>query len=404
MEKKMALTLANIKRLTPPVSGRAIIYDTRVPGFGVRLTEKGSKSLILYRKINDRAQIITLGKVGTLPVEKARKIAERMNGEIAEGVNPMDRRRKSREENTFGGFFIKYMEQHARPHKITWMDDEKYYRRFLNKWASRKLSTIRTEEIVSLHNKIGTENGRPLANRVLATASIIFSKAIEWGDLKTKNPADRVKKFREVSRDRFIQPSEIPRFFEALDETASPHLKDYVLLSLLTGARQGNVLAMRWEQLNIDDAVWTIPETKNGTSQRVPLHEVAIEILNRRREKFTGEWVFPGYRKSETGHYTEPGITWKKLMKSKGMGDLRLHDLRRSLGSYMAATGANISMIGKALNHKRISSTAIYARLNIDPVREAINTAMNAFFVAGDQKESAEIINLPSRRKINGSE
>lgn len=191
--------------------------------------------------------------------------------------------------------------------------------------------------------------------------------------------ANGIKKFKEKSRDRFIQADELPRFFKAVSEEQNETARDYILISLLTGTRQGNVLAMRWKQINFDRATWTIPETKTGDSHTVPLVTEAIKILQERRVDLN-PWVFPSNSKS--GHLEDPKKSWNRILERADIKDLRIHDLRRSLGSWQAATGANLSIIGKALAHKNISTTAIYARLNIDPVRDAMDKATQAMFEA----------------------
>ena len=94
-----------------------------------------------------------------------------------------------------------------------------------------------------------------------------------------------------------------------------------------------------------------------------------------------GEWVFPSYGK--TGHLVEPKKAWNRLLDRAEISDLRIHDLRRTLGSWQAATGASLPVIGKSLGHKNQATTAIYARLDLDPVRQAVNTATAAMLAAG---------------------
>ena len=149
------------------------------------------------------------------------------------------------------------------------------------------------------------------------------------------------------------------------------------MLSLLTGARRSNVLSMRWQDIDLEEAIWTILETKNGTSQMVPLGTEAIAILSERFQTKGSLWVFPSGT-SQSGHLEEPKSAWKRILKRADLTDLRLHDLRRTMGSYQAATGANSFIIGKSLNHKTVQATAIYARLNIDPVRESMKKATDA--------------------------
>jgi integrase len=213
----------------------------------------------------------------------------------------------------------------------------------------------------------------------------MFNRAIDWG-WENANPAHGIKKFKERSRDRFIQSDELPRFFAALGEETSIIVRDYILISLLTGARRSNVLSMRWDEINFDRITWTIPLTKNGESHTLPLVPAAIDVLKTRQKNNinSSPWVFPGTGAS--GHLVETKKPWKRILNKAGIKDLRIHDLRRSLGSWQAATGASLSIIGKTLAHKNISTTAIYARLNIDPVRESMNKATNAILSAAGVK------------------
>lgn len=151
-------------------------------------------------------------------------------------------------------------------------------------------------------------------------------------------------------------------------------VQDYVMLSLMFGARQANILAMRWDEINFDLNIWRIPKTKNGSSHTLPITEDIRPILQRRYENRTSEdWVFPS--DGRTGHLVEPKSAWKTLRNRAGLKDLRMHDLRRTLGSILALTNHGLPIIGKVLGHKSPVSTQIYARLADEPVREAMNTA-----------------------------
>jgi len=202
------------------------------------------------------------------------------------------------------------------------------------------------------------------------------------------NPAQRITQFKEVSRERFLQPDELKNFFQAVADEKNETIRDYILISLLTGARRSNVLSMQWGEISFERAEWRIPETKNGTSHTLPITTQAMQILKQRKELKDSNFVFSGTGKS--GHLVEPKKGWIRIKDRAGIKDLRLHDLRRSLGSWQAITGASLTIIGKTLAHMDVSTTAIYARLNNDPVREAMETATRAMMNAG--KQGAEII------------
>lgn len=392
-DKSFNFIKKTLDSLPLPAKGKRLyVYDTKVRGLELMVTEQGSKSFKVYRKLNDKPVRITLGKYPEMTVEEARNEAQKIISEMIKGKNPNDEKKKLRAETTFGELFSLYMERYSKHHKKTWKYDEKDVPRFLGHLFRKKISGITKQEIQSIHEKIGKENGLYQANRLLARIHIIYNKAIEWG-WEGINPAQGIKKFKEKSRDRFLHPDELPRFFESLDKETNDTIRDYIYVSLFTGVRRSNVLAMRWEDINVERKEWLVPETKNGEHLRVHLIDTVIGILNTRLKKHgKGEWVFEG--PGRTGHLMEPKAGWKRILERAGIKDLRLHDLRRTLGSWQAATGANSFMIGRSLGHKTTQSTAVYARLNLDPVRDSVEKATQAMLqsmrkVGDDEMESA---------------
>jgi integrase len=360
----------------PEVGKRFYFYDTKVRGLELMVTEQGTKSFKVYRKCNNKPVRVTLGKYPEMTVENARNEAQRVIAEMLKGKNPNEEKKNLRAETTFGNMFALFMERYSKPNKKTWQSDERDVPKFLQHWFKRKLSVIQKHEVQLIHEKIRQENGLYQANKLLERIQTIYNKAIEWG-WDGINPARGVKKFKEKSRDRFLHPDEMPRFFEALDTEENDAIREYVYISLLTGVRKSNILAMRWEDIHFERREWLIPETKNGESLRVHLIERVIELLKARADRYgQREWVFEGC--GATGHLVEPKSGWKRILKRAGIKDFRLHDLRRTFGSWQAATGANTFMIGQSLGHKSTQSTAVYARLNIDPVRESVEKATQA--------------------------
>ncbi len=191
-----------------------------------------------------------------------------------------------------------------------------------------------------------------------------------------------------LSRDRFLQPNELPRFFEAVANEPNEAARDFFMISLLTGARKANTLAMRWDEINFHSATWRIAITKNSEPQVVHLPKEAVAILAERKLHSQSSWVFPG--EGASGHLADPKKAWGRILAEAGIENLRIHDLRRTLGSYQAATGASGYIIGKSLGHKSQQSTAVYARLNLDPVRESVNKATEAMFSYEKMQDQGE--------------
>ena len=385
--KELRFTMSAIHRLPPAAASKDFYRDTDTQGLYLAVTAKGVKSFSYVRRIGTRVGRVTIGRFPAVTVEIARKEAARLGGAIAQGHNPAQDRRKARGETTVGELFALYLVGHAKPHKRSWQADQDQYDRYLADWKARKLSQVRRGDVAGLHTKIGRDNGLYAANRLLAMLSAMFNYAAGIG-YDGGNPAKGVKKFKEQSRDRFLHAGEIKGFFTALAAEIEPW-PDLFTLSLLTGARRANVLALKWADLELTRGLWKIPEaeSKNKEPLLCVLHPTAVEILQRRAKTNAAkdkpsEYVFPSW--GDAGHITETKTAWKRIITRAKIKDLRLHDLRRTLGSWQAATGASLSIIGRSLGHKNVATTAIYARLDLDPVRASVNTAGDMILAAAN--------------------
>jgi integrase len=374
-----------------PASGeqRRYVYDTQVRGLGLAVSPAGKKVFILCKKIDGRAERIAIGSYAEVSIGFARNKVQQLLGAIAEGENPADQKRRVRSEWTLGQLFQYWLTEYAQSETKSWAKDENLFKNHLHPWRLKRISEIRKSDVVTLHAKIGRTRGKYAANRTIELLCSIFNRAIdEWG-WDGKNPAAEITAFKEKKRDRFLEAGELPRFFLALREEENETVRDYILISLLCGARRSNVQAMRWGELHLERHIWRIPETKNGDAQDVYLPLPAQKILLTRLESANGcEWVFPG--RGKTGHLVEPKTAFKRILKRAGLTDVRLHDLRRTLGSWQAATGSTLPIIGKTLGHKSLAATQIYARLDLDPVRVAVDRATTAMLAAGQPAKLLE--------------
>jgi integrase len=408
--RKFHFTREKIDAIHAPTSGqRAYYYDLKVRGLALAISPAGKKTFVLYRKIAGRPERISIGPFSDLSIDQARGRAEQMNADIALGNNPAADRRSIRAEATLQELFDTYLERHAKVFKRSWeKHDLSTYNTHLVHWRLRKISSLRKVDIVTLHGSIGRTRGHYAANRTVELLSSLFNKAKEWG-WEGENPAEKVKAFPERKRERFMDGDELRACFKSLSVEPNETIRDYVLMSLLTGARRSNVQAMRWDEIAWNRAVWVIPaeKAKSNEPMSITLPASAVKLLQGRKATSQSEWVFPGDGK--TGHLVEPKTAWSRILSraretaqkewieanpektaedftkynSAFLADLRLHDLRRTLGSWQAATGASLPIIGKSLGHKSLAATQIYARLNLDPVRASVNKATDAMLLAG---------------------
>lgn len=395
---RFAFSKNRLDDLPVPENGRRYVYDTKTAGLALCTTAAGCKTFYFCRRINGPYQRLLIGRWPGLSVEQARREAARLTGQIAEGINPQDRKQAARGETTLGQLWEHFLAVHARPHKKprSCREDERLYGRHLAQWANRKLSAVHKTDVQRVHTAIG-RNTPYEANHVLALAHTLFEHARDLG-FEGPNPADGIRRFKETARERFLQADELPRFFKALRKEPSTKHRDFFLICLFTGARRGNVQAMRWADVNLDRGTWTIPDTKANKPQTVVLTAPAVVILRSREVEAAGaEWVFPGRR---DGRFLgEPGKVWKKVLARAGIQDLRIHDLRRTLGSWAAAGGVSLPIIGAALGHHDFSTTQIYARLSLDPVRGAIEATVQTMLAVGGQGRASAPALPPARHR-----
>lgn len=403
---KLKFTKTSLGAMIPPEAGKRVTaYDTDIPKLALRMTHAGTKTFYVVKRTGNEMVWLKLGVFPDMTVEQARSAAMTALSAFANNENPADVRRARKQELTFAELFKEYGERHGMK-KLSWRTDQSIYANHLQILAAQKLSTIKRETISRILSNL-EKNGLSGAtiNNVRALISSLYGRAIEWG-YATANPVTGIKTRTKVKRDRFLQADELPRFFQSLGEEANETLRDYILLALLTGARRANLLAMRWQEVNLAEAIWRIPVTKNGTPQNVTLSPEAVTILEARKAsaETDAKFVFPGIGMS--GHIEEPKKAVIRVMARAGIpygrnvpNGVTLHDLRRTLGSWQAKTGASLAIIGKSLNHKSQAATAIYARLDLDPVRESVERATSAMFTAAGLKPLAEVVSINKQKK-----
>lgn len=435
----------------PEAGKRATYHDTKIQGLQLRVSPTGIKTFSVYRRMKGgQPERVTLGRFPAMTVEQARKQATAINAEIEAGANPAAVRRAIREEPTFAEMLADMLANKRKRDgsPITERTKKDYLdtaRLHMVAIANSKLSHVTRSDVKSIHAKVSKKSARQ-ADKAVAIVSSVFNYAADHEHFTGTNPAGRIKKNAVVTRDRFAQAVELPHLFAAIAESS---LADFFLLSLLTGARRSNVQAMAWRDLDLDARIWRIGMTKNGTPQNVTLSPEAVAALvARKRTTGTSPFVFPG--EGKTGHLVEPKKAWAAILLRASLRrlldhleelgkltaeerqradkqiteapaaaskryraiadaleidpalydltDLRIHDLRRTLGSWQAKTGASMAIIGKSLNHKTHQATAIYARLDLDPVRQSVETATQAMLEAAGIKQPADVLELPKRR------
>lgn len=401
MANHIRFSETSIARIAAPTSGRATYRDKTHPGLELRVSTTGVKSwsTLHWLKGARRAGRETLGRWPNVSVKRASERARSYAGLVAERKNPGELRQALRREPSLGDVFELYFTDRKAAGKRRTSDMRAMWERWLGHmpdaprkphgrqrvkapqgvdWSARRPSEIQSEECAALHTRIVRAGYSITANRVLELLSAVFGFAVRRR-LTKENPAARIEPAPEVQRTRFLRTEELPAFFQALDATPQPWA-DLFRLALFVSYRRGALQAMRWQDIDLSAGMWHVPGeiSKNGEPTVIPLTTPALKVIARRREETVpSAFVFPS-AESKSGHIGGPKHQWARLLKRAGIADMRPHDLRRSLGSWLAMSGESLPMIGKALGHKDPQSTAIYARLQLHPVASAMERAAAA--------------------------
>jgi len=396
-ENKFKFTDERLRKILPADAGkRTFYYDEATSGLRLAVTDKGTKTFQFQAWSPEKQRPIgqTLGRWPAMPLQEARNKAIALLAAIRDGEDPELDKQQRRETLTMAELLEIYMREHSRPHKKSWRDDEGKIRLHLNPTFGKRLVTeITTEMVRSWHSGLCKIMTPAAANRHLALLKVVYNATLP----DIPNPCRIVKMYKEHSRDRFLQPDELGRFFQAVEAErteGSPDIADYVLLSLHTGARRSNVLAMQWKDIDFNLLQWRIPgeQSKNDSIMLVPLIGEVLELLNRRRQTTSSVFVFPGLGK--TGHLLEPRKGWLRILRRADLDGVRLHDLRRTMGSYQTIGGASTAIVGRTLGHKNPTSTLVYARMTLDPVREAMEKAVALMNQAAAMPVSEKVVNI----------
>lgn len=403
MKNSQRLSDKLVKELPAPDRGAKITYDSDVSGFGARVTKGGAKAYILNYRIAGRERRYTIGSATEWKATAARKFAADLKAKIRLGHDPLAELEEARNARTVADLCDRFEEDHLpRLRPAT----QKQYRQSIHGSVQRKgirdhfkhqkVEDLKHADVEDYHRKV-SRTAPTMANRDLSVLSRMLGLAVRWG-WRADNPVRGTERNQEVKRTRYLSHAEIRALTEALRDLPDQQAANVFRLMLLTGCRKGEALAARWDQIDLESGRWIKPgsTTKQKTEHRVPLSATAVALLEGINRE--GEFVFPG--QIEGQHRQEVKKQWENICTAAGLVDsdgnktVRMHDLRHTYASVLASAGLSLPIIGALLGHSQPATTARYAHLMDDPLRQATERA--AALVTG--AEPAEVIKIGSKK------
>ena len=370
-------TITRIEALTPRAGAQYVAWDAELKGFGVRVSPAGAKSFIVkYRLPSGRVRWKTIGRVGKIPLEKARKRAQDDIGIVARGLDPLREIDVAREAQSVAAVAEKFLSDYVEARRST--ATARLYRLAVDSYIAPRLGTIpigdlTTADAVSFHDAL---RATPvMANRALA----VLSKLVAWSMTAKYRPqgpniCHGIEKYEEVRRRRYLDDVEYGRLGRALRTAAiAPGPRTAITLLLLTGARPAEIASLQWEHVNLKAATLHLPTSKTG-AKTIYLSPAAVLAL-KRWPRFAGSpYVFPGTArdKAKPGAHLHPSTlahVWAELRIAAKLGDdVRLYDACRHSYASTAVSqhGLTLAQIGEQLGHSQPATTARYAHLHDD--------------------------------------
>jgi integrase len=375
---------------------RFFIWDQDMPGFGLRVLPSGAKHYVLKYRTgrggSARQRWVTIGRHGApWTPDLARREARRLLGCVADGIDPASERDEAKRNPTIGELAERFDAEHIIGKLKPRTADT--YRNLLRRFIVPKLGTHRTAEltradIARLHVEM---SGTPRqANMMLALIRKMLNLAEAWGfRADGSNPCRHVQKYPERRLERFLSEVELARLGTALAEAErkgraalslnqkarreikggeAPHTIAAIRLLALTGARLSEIMTLRWEHVDFERRALLLPDSKTGR-KTVHLNAPALELLANLPREDGNPFVIIGRVAGQ--HVTDLQHPWQRLRKSAALPGVRLHDLRHTFASIAVAGGYSLRVTGELLGHTQAATTARYAHLAADPVREA---------------------------------
>lgn len=395
-----------------PGEKELFIWDTDLEGFGLRVSPTGVMTYFVQYRMGGRGsqqRRVKIARHGRLPPDQARIEAGKILRKVAEGVDPsVERRGDQRRTPTVAELADRYIEQHVNLRNKASTAAE--FGRLVEKLIKPRLGRLavnavsRTDIATFHHDMRGTPRS---ANQALAVLSKMFGLAEVWGLRPDgSNPCRRIEKYKERKRERFMTEAEIAELGKVLAEAEGQELTSVlnaIRLLLLTGLRLGEAVALRWTDVDLQSGPLSIRDAKAGA--RTHMIGAAAAAFMAQMPKI-GEWVLPSTdpkkplpkstlehawgriretttvalwcTQSDSGISTMIAELEQQLQRAPtieecraaalkaeiqlpaGITDVRLHDLRHTVGTYAGQAGANAFIVRDLLGHKTLAIAGRY--------------------------------------------
>jgi len=361
-----------------PSDKAVYIWDSKLSGFGLKTLPSGRKTYLIQYRLGGRkgrTRRMTIGVYGTITAEQSRREAKTFLAQVGLGIDPMADKDKAKQAPTMNELLKKFLKEHveAKLNPRTGVEYETVIRLKVPPSLKRKfIHEISRRDISRLHQAMSDLPSR--ANKTVQVLSKFFNwcEENEYRD-DHANPCRHVKKYKEEARQRFLSQEEQQRLEQTLqraerEEIATIYTIEAIRMLMFTGARLREILDLKWEYINWEQGILSLPKSKTG-AKTIYLNPQAIGVLQRMIRQKDNSYVFCGLKQGQPIiNLQKP---WRRIRSMADLDDVRLHDLRHTFASVAVMKGLSLPIIGALLGHSKPQTTARYAHLAAEPLREA---------------------------------
>jgi integrase len=386
------LTDAAVARLKAVPGKRTEHFDIAEPGFALRVSgtlEKPIKTwTFLYRVKGEMSSAgkrlplhrLTIGPYPAYSLAEAREKAREARKLADRGIDPAKERlaeaaaaqRRAREVRTVASavdeFMRRYMKEGKRPHAPRYIAEtaRNFRNHVLDRWGERDIKSITRRDVIELLDAIA-DAGKPVAaNRVRAALSKLFNWSIQRSLLEANPVLLTERPGQEMACDRILADDEINPIWAAGEELGYPFGR-FFQMDLATGQRRNEIANMRWQDIDEDARLWTLPaavtKAKRAPGQVVPLSPIAMDILGQCPR--IGMYVFTTRRDQPISGFSKAKREVDELvvkLRGERLKPWTIHDIRRTVGTGLGKLKVPRFIIGRVLNHADRTVTGIYDR------------------------------------------
>lgn len=402
-----------IDHLESPASGQQVYRDDKLRGFGVRITASGVKSFIVEKRIGSTVRRKTLGRTSDLTVKDARTLAQTFLGSVAKGIDPVAEQKDQRIRSvTLQEVFNDYLTVRKTLKPNTVHDYRRIMRENFSDWLQRPLQTITKDKVAKRHLEIGQRSPARANNSMRVLRALFNFAAGQYEDSKGRglfqeNPVGRLSHtrawYRIERRRTWIRPTDMSAWYQGVmsltdqGDSLGETVRDYLLFTLFTGLRKTEGLTLTWDNVDLQERSFIIPDTKNREPHILPLSDFLHELLSKRQETRLNEFIFAGT--GRRGHLIEPHRQIQRVIQQSGV-KFGLHDLRRTFITIAEGLDISAYALKRLLNHKmRHDVTAGYIMTDVNRLRAPMQQITDQLLSYMTGTGNSNVVPLPLKTK-----